>query len=451
MYDVLKYKYCNHSRDPIISCALEGVANIIAGIKDVSIVIHSPQGCSSTVATAYDHHEIDFSKRKIACSRLFEMDIVMGATEKLKNLIIQADRVFNAAVLFVVGTCAADIIGEDIEGLCHEMQAQVNAKLIPVIAGGFRGTSYDGMNLGLDALLPFISPVNIPCKISKSVNLIAPQSSINPTWWADLNWVKDTLALMGVGVNTVISHDISLEELKHASEASANILLSRDVGYSFAEKMEQKFGVPLVLSDISLPVGCTNTAQWLRAAGKLWGAEDVAENLIKRGEEHVVDILRRRGLMIIPRYRNCHVAVSADATWGISILRMLFDELEMIPELVLLRTESENIKQLLNSELDKMGISPKVAFSADGYVIKNALAESSVDAVFGSAWERYISQEVGIKLSFDLFSPTNRDIYQDKVYFGYDGMLNMLEITGNDWESQFRSKEIHWANYQEQE
>lgn len=449
MYDELKYEHCQHSRDPIISCALEGVASIIAGIQDVSIVIHSPQGCSSTVAAAYDHHEIDFSKRKIACSRLFEMDIVLGATEKLRDLILQADKTFHTKVMFVVGTCAADIIGENIEGLCSEMQNKVNARLIPVIAGGFRGTSYDGMELGLNALLRFIAPAGQPCKVSRTVNLIAPQASINPTWWADLNWVKDTLALMGVGVKAVISHQASLEEMEAASEACANILLSRDIGYAFAEKMEKNFGVPLVLSDIPLPVGCTNTAKWLRTAGQLWGAEKVAEELIGKGENHVVDILRRRGLMIIPRYRNCHVAVSADASFGISVLRMLFEELEMIPEIVILRSGSEKAKQLLHSELKDLGISPRVAFSADGYTIKKALSQNGLDAVLGSAWERYISQETGIKLAFDLFSPTNRDIYLDKTYFGYDGMLNMLEIVGNDWETQFRSKEIHWENYRE--
>ncbi len=449
MHDELKYENCSHSRDPIISCALEGVAGIVAGINDVSIVIHSPQGCSSTVAAAYDHHEIDFSKRKIACSRLFEMDIVMGATEKLKELIVNADISFNSKVIFIVGTCAADIIGEDIAGISASLQSRVKAKLVPIIAGGFRGTSYDGMDIGLNALLEFIGTLDQPRKLTQTVNLIAPQASINPTWWADLNWVMETLAQIGVGVKTVISRNISLDELKLVSEASANILLSHDAGYAFAQKMERKFGVPLALPDIPLPIGCANTAQWLRAAGQLWAAEHVAENLIKKGEEHVVDILRRRGLMIIPRYRNCHVAVSADATFGIGILRMLFEELEMIPELVLLRSDSGKTREMIYSEFDRMGISPKVAFSADGYTIKKALSESNVDAVFGSAWERYIAQEAGIKLSFDLFSPTTRDVYTDKTYFGYDGMLNMLEIVGNDWESRFRSKEIRWENYKE--
>jgi nitrogenase molybdenum-iron protein alpha/beta subunit len=80
----------------------------------------------------------------------------MGAAQKLKDLILQADTTFKTKVLFVVGTCAADIIGEDLGAVCRSMQPQVKAQLIPIMAGGFHGDTYEGMNIGLSALLPFI-------------------------------------------------------------------------------------------------------------------------------------------------------------------------------------------------------------------------------------------------------------------------------------------------------
>ncbi|MDD1762072.1 MAG: nitrogenase associated protein N [Methanothrix sp.] len=446
MYEQLEFENCKYSKDPIVGCALEGVASIVAGIRDVSIVIHSPQGCAATVASAYDHHEMDFTKRKVACTRLFESDIVMGASEKLKDLIKQADATFDSKVMFVVGTCASDIIGEDLVGICHSMQSQVNAKLIPVIAGGFHGNSYDGIDLGLNALLPFVHcfPDH---KIPNSVNIIAPQANSNPTWWADLQWVTDTLNILGITVQTVLSHDVTLSELDNASLASANILLSHDVGYEFAKRLCEALGIPLILSDIPLPVGLKNTARWLNAIGSYFDVEEQVADLIQNGEAMVVDILRRRGLMIIPRYRNCKVALSVDATLGIGLVRMLFEELEMIPEVILFRSDREEARALLEEELKSLDISPKVAFGVDGYQIKQALEHCNVDAVLGSSWERYLSEEAGIKLCFDLLSPTNRVTYLDKAYFGYQGMLNMLEQIGNDWEVAFRSKEINWTQY----
>lgn len=445
MYDEIKFDNCNHSKDPMVGCALEGAAGILAGIRDISIVIHSPQGCSATVSAAYDVHEIDFTRRKVACTRLFETDIVMGASDKLKKLIKEADSKFKTTTIFVIGTCAADIIGEDIEGLCRNIQPQVNAKLIPVMAGGFRGNSYDGIELGLNALFPFIRKQED--KIPNSVNLIAPQANLNPTWWADLKWVLETLEKIGIKVRAILPHDTSLEELENAGLASANILLSHDAGYKFGLKMQEVHDIPLILSDIPLPVGLTNTARWLRAVGQYFGVEEKVEEIIKEGENLAIDVLRRRGLMMIPRYRNCKVAVSADATMGIGLVRMLFEELEMIPELLFFRSSAPYSRLLLENELKDMGISPKVVFSADGYQIKQSLMDSCVDAVLGSSWEYYLAEELGIKFAFDVFNPTNRENYLNKAYFGYEGMLNFLENVANDWERALRSKHIHWEEH----
>ncbi|WP_427162105.1 nitrogenase component 1 [Aliinostoc sp. HNIBRCY26] len=444
----LTFDNCDHSKDPIVGCALEGIANMVAGIKDVSIVIHSPQGCASTVAAGYDNHEVDFTKRKVGCTRLFESDIVMGASDKLKGLIREADQSFNPKVMFVVGTCAADIIGEDIQGLCNNIQPEINAKLVPLLAGGFRGNAYDGLEMGLEALLPFIHKrkKRRGGKKPRIVNIIAPQANVNPTWWADLEWVKQTLKSLRIKVQTVISHGTSFEELEKAGNATANILLSHDVGYKFARKMQETHNIPLILDDIPLPIGVQNTTRWLKALAAHFKIDEKrVEPLIKEGENKVVETLRKRALMIIPRYRNCRIAVSADGTMGIGLVRMLFEELEMIPEVLLFRSGMRESRPILERELQSMGISPRVVFSADGYQIKQALASIDTDAVIGSAWEKYMAEELGIKIAFDVFSPTNRETYLDRPYFGYEGMINMMEVIANDWERAFRSKHIHWT------
>jgi len=129
---------------------------------------------------------------------------------------------------------------------------------------------------------------------------------------------------------------------------------------------------------------------------------------------------------------------------GIGLVRMLFNELEMIPEVILIRSNNSESIKILEKELEDLGIKPKVAFGIDGYQIKEALKSNNIDSVIGSSWEKYMAEEVGIKLAFDSFSPTNRDVYVDRAYMGYDGMLNILEVIGNDWERAYRSKEIDW-------
>jgi len=60
-----------------------------------------------------------------------------------------------------------------------------------------------------------------------------------------------------------------------------------------------------------------------------------------------------------------------------------------------------------------------------------------------------MAKEEGIRIAFDAFTPTNRDVYVDRAYFGYDGMVNLLEIIGNDWERALRSRDIQWDLYEE--
>ncbi len=447
MLDELKFAECAHSHDPMVGCALEGVANIIAGVREISIVLHSPQGCASTIALGYDNHECDFTQRKVACTRLFESDIILGATDKLRDLILKADATYKTKVMFVVGTCSAYIIGEDLEGLCRILQPKVQARFIPVFAGGFRGDYYAGMDLGLNVLLQFVEKLEGP-RLSRSVNLVLPQAGLNPTWWANLEWVKEALAAMGVETHCVFPYASSLDDLALASAATANIALSHDAGFGFLEHMESRHGVPTILNDLSLPVGLKNTANWLRALGEIFDAAEIAEEMIAGGETKVTDTLRRRGLMIIPRYRNARVAVSADATMAIALARMLFEDLEMIPDLLLVRSNSTQARRLLDLELGRLGIAPRVAFGADGYQVKQALAQKDLDAVFGSAWEKYIAEEIGLRCAFDVMQPTNRTCYRDGAYFGYDGMLNLLEVVANDWEAVFYSKAIRWEQFQ---
>ncbi len=473
---------CNYSFDTFSSCALEGVASVIAGIVGASIVIHSPQGCAMTVSSAYDAHEVDMTRRKVACTRLFENEVVMGASKKLRDTVVLADRTFGTEVIFVVGTCAADIIGEDIDGLCKSLQKEVRARLVPVLAGGFRGNEYDGMEECLARLMDLVdtsaearinrselsrlsefelssrskqpklpSSYGLFCegktnsKPKKFVNLVLPQASVNPTWWADLYWVVSVLERMGVGAR-VLTHNTPLEELKMVGESEGSLLMSLDSGYGFAKRLEKEFGVSILLENVPLPVGVENTKRWLMELGEFFSREDVAEEIARRGEERVLNILRKRALMIVPRYHNLQVAVCSDASMAISLLRMLSSELEMIPEAVAIREcsrmSSNHVRILLKKELMELGLDSLVIFDADGYKVSRMLEEVEVDAVFGSAWEKYIAEKAGVKLAFDIFTPTNRDVYLDRPYFGYEGMLNMLEIVANDWERAFRSKKI---------
>jgi nitrogenase molybdenum-iron protein alpha/beta subunit len=69
-----------------------------------------------------------------------------------------------------------------------------------------------------------------------------------------------------------------------------------------------------------------------------------------------------------------------------------------------------------------------------------ALGEARPEMVFGSNIERHAVEELGIPFVLRLVDPISRFRMTDREYFGYTGMLNLIECIQNDWLDRYRSK-----------
>jgi nitrogenase molybdenum-iron protein alpha/beta subunit len=187
-------------------------------------------------------------------------------------------------------------------------------------------------------------------------------------------------------------------------------------------------------------VGFTNTRRWLTELGKRLGAQDVAERLAAEGEKMVVEQCRRKGLEQFFMHR-APAAIVADATVGIPLLHFITEDLEMIPRLLCLRSCLPGVKEVLERELKELSLSPKVVYNADVYQSKLALGEVKPEVVFGSNIERHAVEELDIPFVFRLVNPISRFRSINREYFGYVGMLNLIECIHNDWLDRYRSKE----------
>jgi nitrogenase molybdenum-iron protein alpha/beta subunit len=189
-----------------------------------------------------------------------------------------------------------------------------------------------------------------------------------------------------------------------------------------------------------LPVGFTNTRRWLTELGKKLGAQDVTERLAAEGEKMVVKQCRRKGLEQFFMHR-APAAIVADATIGIPLLHFITEDLEMITRLLCLRSCLPGMKGVLERELKELCLNPKVVYNADVYQSKLALGEIKPEVVFGSNIERHAVEELGIPFVFRLVNPISRFRSINREYFGYVGMLNLIECIHNDWLDRYRSKE----------
>lgn len=431
--------------DPYLRCAFAGAGKTLAGVLDACLVLHSPQGCHALIGDALGSQRVDFSEAQVVSSKLCEMEIVYGGEERLKETIREAQS-YGAPYLFVMSACGPEVVGDDIAAVCEVMTRECGVPVVPMECAGFRGNEYQGIDLALEKILDFAAREAVP-KVSRSVTLIAPHASANPGWPADLAWVRRVLEEMGVTVVSVLTHKQDIQGIGRTPGAEASLVLSHDAGGRIADRLAERFGVEPICGDLPLPIGLTNTKRWLKALGERFGAQQVAERIIEEGHGQVIRAIRLRG-PDIAFYHRVEAAVAADATIGIPFLRFITEDLEGIPSAVLLRSCPKPARELLARELEDLGLAADIVFEADAYDTKQGLRRSRPDCIFGSLIERQLARELGIPYSFRVVSPTGRFQMTDRPYFGYEGLLTILEILQNEhqdrWLSRARRYDAKW-------
>jgi nitrogenase molybdenum-iron protein alpha/beta subunit len=424
--------------DPYLRCALYGAAQAALGITGCGVLSHSPQGCHQLVDAAFGWQDADYTETELLCTKLCEDEIVHGGEELLARTILEA-RELDVPVLFVLTACGPEIVGDDIEAVCQELRSQVNFELVPVPCAGFRGDQNQGTDIALEAMLEHLMSDAGNAKIPRSVCLIAPHANGNPTWMGDLAWVRSILARMGAAVMATVTHGTSLEDLRQVHQAEACLVLSHDAGQPMADELSERYGIEQWCRGLPMPVGFTNTGRWLTELGERLGAETTAQTLIDQGEAMVIETCRRKGLQQSAMHR-APAAIVADATVGVPLVRFVTEDLEMIPQLICLRSGQDGTGEMLARELVDLALAPRVIYNADVYQARSALAEVRPEMVLGSNIERHAVRELDIPYVFRLVNPVSSFRLTDRAYWGYTGMLNLIEAMQNDWWDRYRSK-----------
>jgi len=425
--------------DPYLRCALYGAAQTALGVTGCCVLSHSPQGCYQLVETAFSWQNADYTETLTLCTKLCEDEIVHGGEELLARTILEAADL-GVPILFVLTACGPEIVGDDIVAVCEDIRSQVPFQIVPIQCAGFRGDQNQGTDVALEAMLrQLVTGNGNGRRIPRSVCLIAPHANANPTWMGDLAWVKGVLAQMGATVAATLTHDTALSDFEKVSLAQGCIVLSHDAGQKAADYLAEHHGIEQWCRGLPLPVGFTNTRNWLLELGKHLEAEKEAKSLIAQGEEMVVKVCRRKILEQSAMHR-APTAIVADATVGIPLLRFVTEDLEMMPHLVCLRSGQAGTKEMLERELGELGLHAQVIYDADVYRSKAALAQGKPEMVLGSNIERHAVEGSDTPFACRLVSPVSRFRMIDRAYWGYVGMLNLIEFIQNDWLDRYRSK-----------
>ncbi len=271
----------NRSFSQCLGCATSKAACMTIMVQDGAVISHGPVGCSSC------YHEFAFTyrvnsplrgvenptQRKIYSTNLKEKDTVYGGGKKLAKTIREVYNRTHARVIFVLTTCAAGIIGDDVNSICDEAEDELGVPVVAIFCEGFKSKVW---TTGFDAAYHGIARKLIEQPRRRRNDII----NVINFWGSDI--FKDWFAEFGVIPNYITPYS-TLESIRWSSEAAATVQACSTLGSYLGAALEQQFGVPELPT--APPYGIAQTNRWFRALGKLLGKEDVAERVIAEKRE----------------------------------------------------------------------------------------------------------------------------------------------------------------------
>lgn len=406
---------------PRFSCALGGALSTITAIEGHVPILHGGPGCG--VQLFYGQSFISGFRGSgwiggvaVPSTNTYEKEVVFGGEPRLKEQIDKTIELIDGDRYVVLTACTSELIGDDVKGILREFED--DNPIIYAETAGFRGSSYDGYEILLNAFIDQV--VEEKPKQEKRVNIIGIVPSQDVFWEGNLAEIERILNSIGLEVNTLFN-DKKIEDL---SAASLNIVLSPWVGVKTAQKLEEKFGTPYIVNP--LPIGVDETNAFLENVGEAFGI-DVSEVTAKE-EAKTYKAIEKVADFIIDFDIQVKFATVTDSNYAIALNKFLVNEFGWIPSLALISDEvPEDYRDLIQRELKfENTISPEVVFESDSYKIWNTLEKESPEFIFGSSLDKDFAAKIGATKLSIAFPITDR-IVLDRGYAGYRGAINLLE------------------------
>lgn len=298
-----------------LGCATSKAACMTVLIQDGAVISHGPVGCASCLHDFAFTYRVNSTlrgvehptQRKIFSTNLQERDTVYGGNQKLATAIREVYTRTGAHAIFVLTTCAAGIIGDDVESVCNEAEEELKVPVVAIFCEGFRSkvwtTGFDAAYHGIARKL--IAPPRE--RRSDVVNVIN-------FWGSDV--FRDWFAPFGAKPNYITPYS-TVNTLRYSSEAAATVQACSTLGSYLGAALEQDFGVPEIPA--APPYGVEQTDRWFRALGKTLGKMDIAEQVIAEKKEKYLPRIEE----LRKRLRGKTAYVTAGAAHGHALLDIL--------------------------------------------------------------------------------------------------------------------------------
>lgn len=243
------------------TCALAGAAAFFAGIKDAVIVVNGPLWCHFFAMRHIEHSQATISHRML-CTQLDNDAIVFGAEEYLNEAL--APYVEQPpALLAIISSCAAGLIGDDVEAIARG--AGITCPIVALDTSGLTGSFADGWDKAACTALPLLLAGRQETQ-AHTVNLIG-MTSTYCNGGNDVCELVRLLEMAGYHVNAVLGSNLSAAGMGTLSRAALNIVVHDELGLGSACLLNELCGTPYL--EMLPPYGRAGTRHWLQEIARV--------------------------------------------------------------------------------------------------------------------------------------------------------------------------------------
>lgn len=279
-------------REPLHGCAFNGAVNTLIQMGDGITVAHGPKSCAhisyQTITSVGRRALLERGQilpaqisPPLISSDMNEGVMIFGGLEELKSKIGEV-KTYNPAAVFVVTTCPAGIIGEDIDRL-EEKAGEGQIPVIPLKTdGNITGDYLQGVITAyIQAAKTLVDRSQTPEE--NLVNIVGEKTIARNTE-KNFTVIRDMLHALGLSVNCRFLCRTSVKEVRGLLRGKINLLAHGDfMGRTLKKFLEAQFGAEFLSRPF--PVGFGETVQWLGELAVRFDKEEKIEDIVEKYRE----------------------------------------------------------------------------------------------------------------------------------------------------------------------
>jgi len=277
------------SRVPLFGCAYRGAVDLAVHVKDAAVLGHAPKSCTWYAVngiTGYSRRGLfdrgilypAFIPQHFSNTDITVQDAVFGGVEHARQKALELVKE-GVRTIIAVTACIPGLCGDDLEPVKQELAAMGVEMYIVHTDGVEAGDYNEGMALCYRTLAQ--EAVRRDVKQEPDlINIVYEQTWSSRT---DDNFIKlkSILDGLGIGVNCRFLTACSIEDIHGFLKAPFSLMArGGKLGEELRDIFEKRYGCRFI--EGTLPRGFSQTAEFIRRLGALYGKEAQTEVLIEK-------------------------------------------------------------------------------------------------------------------------------------------------------------------------